>query len=97
MLPQPPRVIDGSHVEHAKPEPDLLLAAAQQLGHRPPECWYDGDSTWDMLAANAAGMVAVGVPYGAVDAGALTEAGADAVVTLPELSDELQRRGLLTS
>ena len=39
-----------------------------------------GDSTWDMLAAVAAGMVPVGVTSGAVDAAALVAAGAEAVV-----------------
>ena len=60
-----PQLIDGSHVEHAKPAPDLLILAAQKLETRPNACWYVGDSTWDMRAAIAAGMVAVGVAYGA--------------------------------
>ena len=30
-LMQEPRIVDASHVEHAKPEPDLLLEAAEQL------------------------------------------------------------------
>ncbi|CAN5860435.1 hypothetical protein BH24CHL6_BH24CHL6_05360 [soil metagenome] len=31
-LPRLPKITDGSHVEHAKPAPDLLLHAAQELG-----------------------------------------------------------------
>jgi HAD superfamily hydrolase (TIGR01509 family) len=89
-----PTVIDGSSVEHAKPAPDLLLAAAEALRHEPPECWCIGDSTWDMRAAGAAGMTAVGVTAGAaVSATALREAGAELVTdTLMELQAELHRR-----
>ncbi len=79
-LPRAPLVVDGTHVAHAKPAPDLLLLAAHELGIDPPECWYVGDATPDMRAAVAAGMVAIGVPTGAVDENALRAAGADRVV-----------------
>jgi len=76
-----PMIVDASHVEHAKPEPDLLLLAADQLGVEPARCWYVGDSTWDMIAAVAAGMIPIGVTAGAaVDEAALREAGAPVVV-----------------
>jgi HAD superfamily hydrolase (TIGR01509 family) len=76
-----PRIVDGSAVEHAKPAPDLLLRAAEQLDVAPGECWYVGDSTWDMRSAVAAGMRAIGVVAGAaVDADALADAGADVVL-----------------
>ncbi len=86
-LPREPTVVDGSHVEHAKPEPDLLLLAAERLEVDPGRCWYVGDSTWDMVAAVAAGMVAIGVTAGsAVDAQVLNGAGAVLVVrTLADL------------
>jgi HAD superfamily hydrolase (TIGR01509 family) len=98
-LAEPPLLVDGSHVARAKPAPDLLLAAAERCGVPPGECWYVGDATWDMLAADAAGMVAVGVTAGgAVDAHALGDAGADvAIGTLAELHAELARRGLLAA
>jgi len=76
-----PRIIDGSHVEHAKPAPDLLLLAARELGVAADACWYVGDSTWDMRAAVAAAMFPLGVTAGAaVDAATLAEAGAGQVV-----------------
>ncbi|MEX1170343.1 MAG: HAD-IA family hydrolase, partial [Chloroflexota bacterium] len=53
-----PTIVDASHVKHAKPEPDLLLLAAKQLGVQPAACWYVGDATWDMVSAVAAGMIA---------------------------------------
>ena len=31
-LPRPPLIVDDSHVEHAKPAPDLLLLAARMVG-----------------------------------------------------------------
>jgi HAD superfamily hydrolase (TIGR01509 family) len=85
-LSSEPLVVDGSHVEHAKPAPDLLILAARELHARPEGCWYVGDSTWDMLAAVAAGMIAIGVTTGAVDAPTLLHAGARHVVaTLAKL------------
>jgi HAD superfamily hydrolase (TIGR01509 family) len=91
QLDDRPRIVDGSRVEHAKPAPDLLLLAAEELGVAPERCWYVGDSTWDMRAAVAAGMLAVGVLAGAaVDAGALRGAGAAVVV---ETLDELPQPG----
>lgn len=76
-----PRIVDGSAVKHAKPAPDLLLLAAHQLGVEADGCWYVGDSTWDMRAAVAAGMVAIGVLAGSsVDEAALREAGASVVL-----------------
>jgi len=83
---RPPLIVDGSHVEHAKPAPDLLLLAVTELHASAPACWYVGDATWDMLAAVAAGMVPIGVTTGAVNAAALLAAGARLVVgSLAEL------------
>jgi phosphoglycolate phosphatase len=85
-LDHEPRIVDGSKVERAKPAPDLLLLAARELQVAPDACWYVGDSTWDMRAATAAAMVAIGVLAGAaVDETALREAGASVIV--PTLRD----------
>lgn len=94
-LAQEPTIIDGSHVEHAKPSPDLLLYAARELGKDPPACWYVGDSTWDMRAARAAGMVPIGVPTGTASAAELEGAGAAAVIgSLAELRDLAELPGV---
>ncbi|HET7676365.1 MAG TPA: HAD family hydrolase [Candidatus Limnocylindrales bacterium] len=96
-LPDRPMIIDGSHVAQAKPAPDLLLLAAERLSVPAERCWYVGDSTWDMAAARAAGMVAVGVSSGSATAAALIEAGAHAALErLEELRTELWRRGRLS-
>jgi HAD superfamily hydrolase (TIGR01509 family) len=91
-LDEEPDIVDGSHVENAKPAPDLLLLAAKRLGVPPETCWAIGDSTWDVRAAVAAGMRAVCVTAGsAVSAGDLLAAGASVVVpTLAELADLIQ-------
>ena len=94
-LPQKPLLVDGSHVKHAKPAPDLLLQAAQKLKTAPAECWYVGDSVWDMSAARSAGMIAVGVAYGAATEQDLLAAGAGAVTNLANVETELRQRVLL--
>jgi HAD superfamily hydrolase (TIGR01509 family) len=93
-LDHEPEIVDASHVEHAKPEPDLLLRAAEELRVDPARCWYIGDSTWDMVAAAAAAMVPIGVTAGsAVSAEALRGAGAGVVVgSLVDLADSLKKR-----
>ncbi len=81
-----PTIIDGSNVEHAKPAPDLLLFAAREVGVEPSHSCYVGDSIWDMQAAAAAGMPAIGVVSGSATAVELAEAGAlFTVETLTEL------------
>ena len=95
-LDHEPRIVDGSHVEHAKPAPDLLLLAAEQLDLPASTCWYVGDSSWDMQAATAARMTAVAVAYGAVSGETLTRAGANVITTLSALQAELKRRDLLS-
>jgi HAD superfamily hydrolase (TIGR01509 family) len=85
-LEREPRIIDGSHVEHAKPAPDLLLYAARELGVGVARCWYVGDSTWDMRAAGAADMAAIGVLAGAA-VGEADLRGAGATVVVPTLRD----------
>lgn len=47
-----------------KPSGDGLLACCEELGVRPEECVYVGDSPGDGLAARAAGMPAIGVLWG---------------------------------
>lgn len=90
-----PMIVDGSRVEHAKPAPDLLLLAAEQLETSPRSCWYVGDATWDMLAARAAGMAGIGIPSGAVTGQELLDAVASAVATFGSLHADLRRRDLL--
>jgi HAD superfamily hydrolase (TIGR01509 family) len=77
---QEPKIVDGSHVKHAKPEPDLLLLGAKELDTDPTGCWYVGDSTWDVAAAVAAGMVPIGVTAGSAVSGEVLEGAGAALV-----------------
>ncbi|MGZ4414823.1 MAG: HAD family hydrolase, partial [Gaiellaceae bacterium] len=43
-------VVERGHVARAKPEPDLFLACARQLGAAAEECYVVGDALWDLLA-----------------------------------------------
>jgi len=79
-LAQPPVIVDGEAVSRAKPDQDLLLAAAAALGTAPDGCWCVGDSRWDVQAAIAAHMVPVGVTTGSATADELRADGALAVV-----------------
>ena len=90
-LAREPTIVDASHVEHAKPEPDLLLRAAEELGVDSSRAWYIGDSTWDMVASVAAAMIPLAVTAGSVvTREALEGAGAAIVVqTLDEIADAL--------
>lgn len=79
-LSRRPIIIDCSQVKRAKPAPDLLLMAARELGVEPSRSWYVGDAIWDMQAAGAAGMPAIGVVSGSATAEELAEAGASFTV-----------------
>ena len=57
-------VITRDQVEHAKPDPDLFLAAAAQLDVPADEAVVVGDSVWDLLAARRARALGVGLLSG---------------------------------
>ncbi len=69
----------------AKPAPDLLLFAARELGVEPSRCCYVGDAIWDMQAAAAAGMPAIGVVSGSATDVELAAAGA--LFTVKDLTE----------
>lgn len=48
-----------------KPHPEPLLVAMDRLGVSPSRCVYVGDAIFDIQAAHAAGMAAIGVSWGA--------------------------------
>jgi HAD superfamily hydrolase (TIGR01509 family) len=78
----------SADVESTKPEPDLVHAALEQAGGGPAV--MVGDSTWDCIAADRAGVKTVGVLTGGFSDRDLRDAGAVAVYeTLAELIDSL--------
>jgi pyrophosphatase PpaX len=84
-------IVGGDETERHKPDPEPLLLAAGRLGAEPPEIAYVGDSPFDVRAAKAAGMVAVGVTWGRIhDRGKLEAERPDAIVdTAEELLERL--------
>ena len=45
------RAVTRDQVRYAKPDPDLLVAAAERLGTSIETAMVVGDSIWDMLVA----------------------------------------------
>ena len=75
-LPADAVVITRDHVAYAKPNPDLFLAGADALGRPITESFVVGDSVWDMLAAQRAQALGIGVLSGGYGREELETAGA---------------------
>jgi phosphoglycolate phosphatase-like HAD superfamily hydrolase len=69
-------IITRDQVKHAKPDPDLFLAAAEALGVPIEHSIVVGDSIWDLLAARRARALGVGLLSGGYGADELQSAGA---------------------
>lgn len=69
-------VITRDLVRYAKPDPDLFLAAADRLGVPIHNCVVVGDSVWDLLAAQRARALGVGLLSGGYGQEELERAGA---------------------
>jgi HAD superfamily hydrolase (TIGR01549 family) len=87
-------VVTRDHVEYAKPDPDLFLAAAERLGIPIETAQVVGDSVWDMLAARRARALGIGVLSGGYGQEELERAGAYRVYEDPaDLLDHLDEVG----
>lgn len=92
--PQTP-IITRDLVYHAKPDPDLFLAAAQRLGVNIEASIVVGDSIWDLLAAQRARALGVGVLSGGYGEDELQRAGAYRVYQDPlDLLQHLDEIGI---
>jgi HAD superfamily hydrolase (TIGR01509 family) len=69
-------VVTRDQVRHAKPDPDLFLAAAARLGVDIHHSLVIGDSVWDMLAAQRARALGVGLLSGGYGMAELQQSGA---------------------
>jgi len=88
-------VITRDMVEHAKPDPDLFVAAARRLGAPIGTSVVVGDSVWDLLAARRAGALGVGVLSGGYGQDELETAGAYRVYQDPaDLLEHLDEVGV---
>lgn len=54
-------LVDGTHVTKAKPDPEVFLIGARQLGVKPENCIVFEDAAAGIQAANAANMISIGI------------------------------------
>jgi HAD superfamily hydrolase (TIGR01509 family) len=91
-------VITRDEVEHAKPNPDLFLAAAARLRVEITNSIVVGDSVWDLLAARRALALGVGLLSGGYGQDELERAGAYRVYQDPaDLLNHLDEMGVRAS
>lgn len=87
----------GRDFAHGKPDPEIFLTAAAELGAAPQRCFVIEDAVSGIQAAKAGGMAALGVAR-ADDAEMLAAADADLVVTsLDDVDVERLVEGVLTT
>ena len=72
---------------------DLARACLRHFGAGPAEAALIGDRIYDVRAAHAAGLAAVGVRWGFAPPGELEAAGADAIAETPEALGRLLTEG----
>jgi HAD superfamily hydrolase (TIGR01509 family) len=94
-LPEDVPVVTRDLVERAKPDPHLFLAAAKLLGVDPRQSFVIGDSVWDLLAAQRAGALGIGLLSGGYGRDELQAAGAYRVYADPaEMLSRLEEVGV---
>lgn len=94
-LPHDVVVITRDQVQFAKPNPDLFLAAAEALGKPIGDSFVVGDSVWDMLAAQRAHALGIGVLSGGYGREELESAGAYRVYEDPrDLLEHIDELGI---
>jgi pyrophosphatase PpaX len=76
-------VIASDTTTKHKPDPEPVLVALERLGAGSDEAIFVGDSPYDMQAARAAGVHALGVSWGAFMEDVLLAAGAEAMIRQP--------------
>jgi HAD superfamily hydrolase (TIGR01509 family) len=76
-------VVTRDQVRYAKPDPDLFLTAADRLGVDIRDSLVVGDSIWDMIAAQRARALGVGLLSGGYGEEELARAGAFRVYADP--------------
>jgi pyrophosphatase PpaX len=78
-------VVGSDEAPRGKPHPDQILVALERLGAEPDTTAYVGDAPFDVAAAKAAGVHAVGVTWGGIHTRERMETeGPDAVVDTAE-------------
>jgi beta-phosphoglucomutase len=89
--------VSGRDFARGKPDPEIFLTAAHELGVEPRYAMVIEDASSGVQAAKAGGMAAIGLSR-ADDADLLAAAGADLVVTsLDDVARDAFTRGRLTT
>jgi HAD superfamily hydrolase (TIGR01549 family) len=84
-VPESVPIVTRDLVAHAKPDPDLFLAAVERLGTPADDVFVVGDSVWDMLAARRARVQGIGLLSGGYGTEELERAGAYRVYDDPAM------------
>lgn len=89
--------VQGQADMPAKPDPESALFVCKQMGVKPSNCIFVGDSDVDIKTAKNAQMTSVGVSWGYREIGVLKEAQADFIVEETAelqalLDDEISKR-----
>ncbi len=66
LLPYFDSIVDGNSVTKAKPDPEVFLIAAKNLGVEPNNCVVFEDAVAGIQAANAADMLSIGIGDSAI-------------------------------
>jgi phosphoglycolate phosphatase-like HAD superfamily hydrolase len=87
-------VLSSGDVEDTESAPDVIDAALDVTGAHRRQCVMVGDTVWDIIAADRAGVRCIGVLTGGIAEEQLRSAGADAIYTdaaalLDNLDDSL--------
>lgn len=75
-----------------KPDPSLMEGIMSELGVKPEECLYVGDTITDMETGKRAGVFTIGVLWGFRDLEELKTGGADLIVSHPSQITEYIRK-----
>lgn len=75
-----PLLIGAQDVDKHKPQPEPLWEALRRLNRQPSQAVYVGDSPFDILAAKAATVKAVGVTWGMAERSILANHQPDVII-----------------
>ena len=85
-------MVTGDHITHLKPDPEIYLTGAKLVGVSPEKCVVVEDSPSGIKAANAAGMLSVGIDTSFPEELLIRESHPDVMIhSLSELLTVLER------
>jgi HAD superfamily hydrolase (TIGR01509 family) len=88
-------VVSSGDVKQAKPDPEIVRKALAESGTDPAQAVMVGDTVWDVLAAERAGLPCIGLLSGGISEAELRDAGAAETFTDPAaLLDRLADSGI---